>query len=94
MRKTPEPRVAVFYGRSCLPSYRKDGTWLEAEEFCYPSGGMVRRCRARDRMTGRLVVVRCGISDTFFSIPVRGGGFITSDDDGFAFNPPKDKVTP
>lgn len=24
-----------------------DGTWLEGEEFCYPSGGMKRRAMKR-----------------------------------------------
>ena len=47
-------------------------TWLEPEELCYPNGGMNRRCRCR-WPDGKLRIVRCGIHDTFFSIPVRRG---------------------
>jgi hypothetical protein len=45
---------------------------------------MHRRCRAR-LSDGSYRVYRCGIPDTFFSIPVRksdGDGYISTDDDG------------
>lgn len=74
--KEPRPRSGVFYGMCCDSQWFGMGTWLEPEEITYPNGAMVRRARAVNAETGRLVVVRCGISDTFFSIPVRGGGWL------------------
>lgn len=68
-----------------------DDTWLEPEELCYPGGGMHRRCRAKHKETGKLVVVRCGIPDTYFTIPVKGGGFIAVDEQTYIFTPPKAK---
>jgi hypothetical protein len=45
---------------------------------------------------GKMRVVQCGIPDTFFSIPAivsiagnRIRGFITSEEEGFIFNPYK-----
>lgn len=76
MKHDPKPRNANFYGmRSEAQSFGL-GTWLEPEEITYPSGAMIRRARAMNTETGKLKVVRCGISDTFFSIPVRGGGWL------------------
>lgn len=67
------------------PFYNYEGgTWLESESFCYPNGGMKRRACVRFP-DGKLRIVRCGISDTFFSIPVHksdGDGFLTVADDG------------
>lgn len=74
--KEPKPRAAWFYGMRTDPQRFGLGTWLEPEEICYPNGTMVRRARAVNVETGRLKVVRCGLSDTFFSIPVRGGGWL------------------
>lgn len=74
--KEPKPRSGVFYGMRSWPLGFGMGTWLEPEEITYPNGAMVRRARAVNAETGRLVVVRCGIADTFFSIPVRGGGWL------------------
>ena len=85
------PRKAGMFGVSVT----KGETWLEAEEFCYPNGGMTRRayCIFSD---GKKRVVQCGIPDTFFSIPAfvtiagkRIRGFITSEENGFIFNPTK-----
>lgn len=63
-------------------------TWLESDEYCMPHGHLNSR-RARVRTTdGRLRIVRCGIPDTLFSIPVSkqdGGGFITIDGDNSEF---------
>jgi hypothetical protein len=63
-------------------------TWLEPESLCYPSGRMLRRCKALCE-DGKTRIVRCGIPDTFFSIPgyfVRKGkrvkGFISQDSGG------------
>jgi len=86
MSKTPEPRVSTFMGAR-EEAQHKGGTWLEPESLCYPSGGMLRRARARFA-DGELRVVRCGIPDTFFSIPARAqvkgesvGGFVSVDTD-------------
>ena len=89
MRIEPKPRAMRYFGMPCVPVRGALGTWLEPEEFCYPNGGMKRRARVVNTDTGRLVVVRCGIPDTFFTIPVRGGGYIDSSDGGILrFNPP------
>ena len=58
------------------PQYFNLSTWLGPEEITYPSGAMIRRARAINVDTGKLQIVRCGLPDTFFSIPVRGGGFL------------------
>jgi hypothetical protein len=44
-------------------------TWIDAEEVCYPGKALVRKGRALYR--GKLIAVRCGIPDTFFTIPAR-----------------------
>jgi hypothetical protein len=79
------------------PPVRIADTWLEAEEFCYPHGGMTRRAYVRFP-DGVLRLVWCGIPDTYFSIPARTvryqlqgravKGFITSDESGFTFHIP------
>lgn len=87
--KEPQPRSANFLGMRTDPHRMNLGTWLEPEELTYPSGSMVRRARAINIDTGKLKVVRCGIPDTFFSIPVRGGGYLTiSDGQILKFHPP------
>ena len=49
------------------------GTWLDCEELSYPSGtiyGGRRRARARlQTPDGKLLTVRIGIADTYFTIP-------------------------
>jgi hypothetical protein len=64
-----------------------DGTWLEGEEFCYPSGGMKRRAYARCS-DGKLRLFRAGIPDTAFTVPATGQGmkgFLSSDETGLKF---------
>jgi hypothetical protein len=75
------------------PQIMSLGTWLEPEEITYPSGGMIRRARALNVDTGRLNVVRCGIPDTYFTIPVRGGGYLDSSGESqiLRFHPPRGK---
>jgi len=56
-------------------------TWLEPEDWTYPSGGFLRRARVRLRQNplnpnlvlpyGTLRIVRASIPDTFYSIPAR-----------------------
>lgn len=70
-------------------SWHIGDTWLEPEELCYPNGAMARRCRAKDMVTGKLKIVRCGIPDTFFSIPCVGVGWVGSGEEGFQYHPPR-----
>jgi len=70
------PRSANFYGIRSEPLWFGLETWLEPEEITYPSGAMIRRARAINAITGKAITVRCGIADTFFSIPVRDGGWL------------------
>ena len=93
MQTEPKPRNACFYGMRTSPQFMSLGTWLEPEEITYPSGAMMRRARAINTNTGKLQVVRCGISDTFFSIPVRGGGFLDVSNGGvLRFHPPTEET--
>lgn len=50
----------------------EDGTWLEPESMCGPSGKRPRRARAIFP-DGVKRVVRCGLPDTFYSVPVKAG---------------------
>lgn len=76
-----EPRTSHYMGMTEGPHYSPSKkTWIEAESMCYPSGGMCRRARAFFP-DGRTRVGRCGIPDTYFSIPAihrtaRHGGFL------------------
>lgn len=90
-RPTPQPRTACFMGMREAPSLMGKGTWLEAESFCYPGGGMHRRARAVCP-DGKLRVLRCGIPNTFFTVPVKGGGYLTIDEDVVHYHPPKKKA--
>jgi hypothetical protein len=74
------------------PHFGKEGTWLEPEEWCYPRGNMTRRCLAKCE-DGKLRVCKCGLPDTFFSIPASARiagkytkGFITYDDGAFVYH--------
>lgn len=64
------------------------GTGIEPEEYCYPRGGMTRLARAINVATGRLNTVRCGIPDTYFSIPAVGG-YLTVSNGGILIYHPK-----
>lgn len=90
MKAEPKPRR----GMRSSPQYCRLGTWLEPEEITYPSGAMIRRARAFNANTGRLNVVRCGISDTFYTVPVRGGGFLSTSNGGILVYYPPRKVAP
>ncbi len=86
--KTPKPRIARFMGMVEEAHIAPDGTWLEAESMCYPSGAMLRRACAVCE-DGSKRVVTCGMPDTYFSIPARARikgksvrGFVTSSDSG------------
>lgn len=86
--KPPMPRQGCYYLGMPIANFEfPDGTWLEGEEFCYPSGGMKRRAYARCE-DGEKRLFRAGIPDTFFSIPARGNGmkgFLSSDETGLKF---------
>lgn len=61
------------------------GTFLRDEEVCYPDGKMRRKGAAIHAESGRLVAVRAGIADTYFTVPARSGkerGFLTVEEDG------------
>ena len=87
MTELPHPRT----------SHMGRGTWLEPEELCHPHGGRHRRAKAVFP-DGKLRIVRCGLPDTFFSIPVRRdklvnahsgglGGFLVTEDGVLKFRP-------
>ena len=90
-RPEPTPRDSYFMGHRAKGRRGPLGTWIESEEITYPSGAMVRRARAVNVDTGRVRVVRCGIHDTYFSIPVRGGGFLTLSEGGIVLYYPKQR---
>jgi hypothetical protein len=72
-------------------------THLDPEEKCYPHGGQHRKFTARLGRTDYLVTGKCGLPDTYFSIPgharIRGKrvrGYVTYDgfgDGEFVFVP-------
>jgi hypothetical protein len=78
--KQQEPRASHFMGLKEQPILGARGTWLEPESLTYPSGAMLRRCRALCE-DGKLRIIRCGLSDTFFSINAGKKGYITSKED-------------
>jgi hypothetical protein len=86
----PKPRTGTYFGMPIVNQHFPDGTWLEGEEFCYPGGGMGRRAYVVFP-DGVYRVVRCGIPDTFFSIPAAARlrmvvrGFVSRDGEGLAF---------
>jgi hypothetical protein len=71
MAKIYKPRKGTYYGMAIVNSEFADGTWLEGEEFTYPSGGYHRRAYAQCE-DGRKRVFQCSIPDTAFSIPAKG----------------------
>lgn len=70
MKNAPVPRVSNFYGMKSTAHVNPNGTWLEPEELCYPNGGMTRKAYVVCP-DGVIRIVKCGISDTWFSIPAR-----------------------
>jgi hypothetical protein len=88
---TPQPRHPRFFGPAIMG---ESGTWLEPGEFCYPKGGTTRRAYAISVSDGTRAVHWCGIPDTAFSVPCKGGGFISMRNGAFIFHPPKDKPCP
>lgn len=90
-REAPHPRDLI---RQEYPALGQNDTWLEPEAYCYPSGAQLRRARCK-MPDGSLRVVRCGIPDTFFSIPahvtIKGKyvrGWVSSNDEQeFTFHP-------
>ena len=78
----------------------RGATWIEPEEFAYPSGAL-RNSQRRARVRcpdGALRIARLGVADTFFTVParvdVRGkrvAGFVSVDRDGgeYHFTPSK-----
>ena len=83
-------RTMIHYGND---------TWIEPEEYTYPSGGLKRRAKAILRENphnpitlpyGVARIVRASIADTFFSVPARWRGvkgFLSVEDDILVFKP-------
>lgn len=65
------------------------GTKLDPEEKAYPNGAMNRIAKAFNTDTGKLVSVRCGIPDTYFTIPASKGGYVHLSDGGIVLYTPK-----
>lgn len=84
------PRTSFFLGGPGSPIFGENGTWLESESLCYPSGGRHRWCRAVNAATGRLNTVRCGIPDTFYSVPC-DGGWVGLENGAFVYHPRRDR---
>jgi len=92
-RPIPVPRS--HHGKALM----KGDTWLEPEEYTYPSGAQIRRARCL-MPDGTLRVVRCGTPDTYFSIPahvtIKGlyfpGYVMVNDADVLEFYPLMEKV--
>jgi len=85
--KTLKPRQGSYLGMPIVNNEFLDKTWLEGEEFCYPSGGMKRRAYARCA-DGKNRLFKAGIADTFFTIPATGRGvkgFLSIDDNSLKF---------
>lgn len=82
------PREGYYYGMRIHPLLCEGGTWIEGEEYAYPNGGMTRRARVVIGESGKLGIVKCGIPDTYFTIPARhrklGKGYVHINDRGEA----------
>jgi len=72
-----------------------NNTWVQSEEAAYSRGGMTRkaRCLCADHI---IRAVRCGIPDTYFTIPAyriikgkRVKGYVSQDDGTFTFTESK-----
>lgn len=73
MTKQNKPRQSIINPAA----HFDEGTWLESEGYCGSRGGAKRRARAK-MPDGSLRVLFCGASDSFYSIPVKGGkGYLT-----------------
>jgi len=89
--KSPKPRHGSYMGMSGPPLLGAKDTWLESETLCYPKGGKTRRAYAINVETGKHQLVWCGIPDTYFSIPAKGGGWVGCEDNVVTYYPPKPK---
>jgi hypothetical protein len=96
-KRLPKPRQRSFMEKPITNIDYPDGTWLEGEEFTYPSGGWDRRALALCE-DGAKRVFQCTIPDTYFSIPARGWidgrrvtGFLSSGEQGLKFTQTKER---
>jgi hypothetical protein len=72
-----KPRTSYFMGSKSEPWYESYGTWVEAEDICYPQGGFIRRAKVL-HPDGKLRILRTSIADTYYSLPVTPNtGYIT-----------------
>lgn len=91
--KQPMPRPGSYLGMPFHNNVCDDGTWIEDEARCYPNGGMTRLAYVTCP-DGKKRVVRCGIPDTWFSVPavarIAGRtvrGFVSDKDQCLVFTP-------
>ena len=78
-KQAPTPRESNYLGMRDWARIEANGTWLEPESLCYPHGGQPRYAYAQcpDGVNRK---VKCGMPDTWFSIPasvVIRGKYIT-----------------
>jgi len=90
--KTPLPRQGSYLEMAIHSTTWPDGTWLEGEEFSYPSDGRCGRKALATCEDGKKRIISCGMADTFFSIPghvkingKRVKGFLSSGEHGMKF---------
>jgi len=90
----PENSKKSFFGmRVRIQKFNAD-TWIESEEAAYPKGGKTRDGEARvDNPAGRLVKIKAGVSDTYFTIPATAiegkqkiAGYLTVDSETLVFH--------
>lgn len=99
-KKIPQPRENMRYLGMTIQNIKfPDGTWLEGEMFCYPSGGFLRRAYATCE-DGVKRLCACSVPDTYFSIPARCtidkkrvSGFLSSSEEGLTFTQTKGNST-
>ena len=87
--KDTGPRRCNFMGMATRPTFFNRGTWLEPEEFAYPGGGKQHRRVRALCADGKTRIFRCGISDTYWTIPCKGGGWVSVVDGVIYYHEPK-----
>lgn len=83
------PRTCNFMGMREAPACYNNGTWIEAEAFAYPGGGKQHRRVRAICEDGQPRIFRCGIPDTYFTIPCKGGGWVSIKDGVVIYHAPR-----
>ena len=84
MTASEQARADAWHECSAREVFGASGrTWIEPEEWTYPSGGFLRRACVRlransvdpgslpDKAIGTYRIVRASVADTYFTIPAR-----------------------